>query len=63
MYITTTLIGEVTFIYQSQNLALVGMLLDFLGQRFLTLYQQKIKDQSRFLPSSFLLNLTLFQHF
>lgn len=39
MYITTTLIGEVTFIYQSQNLVLVGMLLDFLGQRFLTLYQ------------------------
>lgn len=53
MYITTTLIGEVTFIYQSQNLVLVGMLLDFLGQRFLTLYQQKSKTRVAFFLQAF----------
>jgi seryl-tRNA synthetase len=60
MYIATTLVEEVAFTYQSQNLALVSVLLDFQVQSFLIRYQQKRKEQNRFLLLSFLLNPTIF---
>lgn len=63
MYRTTTLRGKVTFIYLSQNLALVSILLDFLVECFLIRYQQKFKGQNHFLLLSLLLNPTCFLFF